>query len=130
MRILLFALLLASCQKETIEPIYSNERKSKTEQPGIIDENFFEKGSEPKINCIEYNQNGSCTLELIPPIVNGTFEVKYICAWDYIRVDKGGVRTQYGEVVKLKPFGNVILTFYAVKLGTNIKSKTYSISYQ
>lgn len=128
---LLTCTFIISCEKLELVPTPSARISTQT-QAGIIDQNFFQKGSKMTIKCLNISPKGEYTLECIPPILRVKSETMYYCTWNYIRADKGDLKSKTGLIIKVKPKpgSNVILTMWAERLGTNVKSDFQHAQYK
>lgn len=121
MKALLFLLLFTvSCTPEYYEQSLFREPTQSS-----IDDNFFEKGSEMQAIIICHLKDGSKEVMLIPPTVNGNYEVEYDVTWSYERIDGQGVKTQKGLKAIIKAETNILCRMQAKRVGTNIKSNFF-----
>ena len=120
--VLLLFVIFVSCSKDiSIEPVKTAQ--GKIENRDLIDQNFFEYGSQPYIE-LQYGEQGELCLEGYPPILNGSFETLYEYEWSFTRCKGCGSDSCSGKNITIKALkgSNIILRVQGYRVGTNIKS--------
>lgn len=117
MRLLLIVVLFSSCQYFQVEQL--------TDLKPNIDENFFEKGSKAEIKMIKCTPN-YFVAELVPPRLNGNFEVEYTYHWEYFRTKDDATSREVSKLKnpKISPFkgSQVVCKFQGRRLDNGLKS--------